>query len=217
MIPQLPNPCPTLKEGLALGADEHKGFVKTFNWIVDFFKKIKDRIPTSINDRTGKIAIVAGSGIDVVANGNTITIRLGDGTNEDKSNPSGVDPNGGGAVDDPGKWTDEKPTEREPPMTFASGSGMFEWDSATKTMGVGGVMVGRNWVEAEIGDEASGDGNYMVEVDHGTYPYKAKVIKGTGISQAATDSKCYIPIYTVVGGVVTVDRRGAFVVPIWEG
>lgn len=215
MIPNLPDPCPTLKEGLALGADEHKGFVKTFNWIVDFFRKIKERIPTSINDRTGKIAIVAGNGIDVVANGNTITIRLGDGKNEDKSNPSGVSQNGGGAVDDPGRWTDEKPTEREPPMTFASG--MFAWNPTTKTMGVGGCMVGRTWIEAEIDDKASGDGYYQLEVDHGTYPYKVKVIKGTGISQAATDTKCYIPIYTVIGGVVTQDRRGAFVVPIWEG
>lgn len=197
MIPQLPNPCPTLKEGLALGADEHKGFVKTFNWIVEFFRKIKERIPTSINDRTGKIAIVAGSGIDVVANGNTITIRLGDGKNEDKSNPSGVDPNGGGAVDDPGRWTDEKPTEREPPMTFASG--MFAWNPTTKTMGVGGVMVGRSWIEADV-SAGNGDGTYMLEVNHGDANVTAKVIKGMGIK---TDDKCYIPIYTVANGVVT--------------
>lgn len=210
MIPNLPDPCPTLKEGLALGADEHKGFVKTFNWIVDFFRKIKERIPTSINDRTGKIAIVAGSGIDVVANGNTITIRLGDGKNEDKSNPSGVSQNGGGAVDDPGRWTDEIPTEREPPMTFASG--MFAWNPTTKTMGVGGCMVGRTWVEADV-SAGSGDGSYMLEVDHGGATVTAKVIKGTGTK---TDSKCYIPIYTVSGGVVTQDRRGAFAVPVYE-
>lgn len=213
MIPNLPDPCPTLKEGLALGADEHKGFVKTFNWVVEFFKKIKERIPTSINDRTGKIAIVAGNGIDVVANGNTITIRLGDGTNEDKSNPSGIAKNGGGAVDDPGIWTDEKPTEREPPMVFASG--MFAWNPLTKTMGVGGCMVGRSWIEADV-SAGSGDGTYMLEVDHGNASVSCRVIKGTGTTQPKTDTKCYIPIYTVADGVVTQDRRGAFVVPVYE-
>lgn len=214
MIPQLPNPCPTLKEGLALGADEHKGFVKTFNWIVDFFKKIKDRIPTSINDRTGKIAIVAGSGIDVTASGETITISVGKGKSTDKDNPSGVDPNGGGAVDDPGNWTGNPPAETEPIDDDKNvvSAGMFAWDPKTKTMGVGGCMVGRTWIEADV-SAGSGDGTYVLEVNHGDANVTAKVIKGTGTK---TDDKCYIPIYTVANGVVTQDRRGAFVVPLWE-
>lgn len=95
-------------------------------------------------------------------------------------------------------------------------TGMFTWDSLKQTPGPGGAMVGRTWVEAELSSGLSGDGFYQLEVDHGSYPFKATVVKGTSISQPPTDTKCWIPIYTISQGQVVEDRRGAFVVPIWE-
>ena len=32
-LPDTPNPFPTLREGLALGANEHRGFVCVWNWL----------------------------------------------------------------------------------------------------------------------------------------------------------------------------------------
>lgn len=82
----LPNPCPTLREGLSLGAKEHSGFCECWNWVMDFFRNIRENVVTKVNDRTGKIKIVAGDGIDVVASGDTITIGLGSGENTDEDN-----------------------------------------------------------------------------------------------------------------------------------
>ena len=95
-------------------------------------------------------------------------------------------------------------------------TGMFTWDNLRKKPGPGGAMVGRTWVEADIPDDATGDGFYQLEVDHGQYPFKATVVKGQAVSQQPTDTKCWIPIYTVSQGQIVQDRRGAFVVPIWE-
>ena len=39
-------------------------------------------------------------------------------------------------------------------------TGMFTWDNLSKKPGPGGAMVGRTWVEADIPDDATGDGFY---------------------------------------------------------
>jgi len=213
----LPNPCPTLREGLSLGAKEHSGFCECWNWVMDFFRNIRENVVTKVNDRTGKINIVAGDGIDVVASGDTITIGLGSGENTDKDNQAGYDPNGGGMDDDPGVWTDAEPAETG---GFQGGSdaGMFAWDSETQAIGAGGVMVGRQWITASgTGVEGMGDGTYSVHVtftDGGGATAEVVAVDATG--QTATDTECWIPIYTVSGGKVTDDLRGAFVAPCWE-
>ena len=159
MIPQTPNPCPDLKEGLSLGAPEHKGFVTTWNWILNIFRNIKKYLPTAINGRQGNINIVAGTGIDVIASGHTITIGLGSGNSEDEDNPNNDDPNGGGAEDNPGIWQDAEPAETSGGSGYGSG-GMFAWDSSTQTIGAGGCMVGRQWVTASGTGSGKADGLY---------------------------------------------------------
>lgn len=214
----LPNPCPTLREGLSLGAKEHAGFCDVWNWIIDFFRNLKENVVTKVNDRTGRINIVAGDGIDVIASGSTITIGLGGGESKDEDNPSGSDPNGGGMDDDPGLWTDAEPAETGGFQGCGSNAGMFAWDSDTQTMGAGGVMVGRQWVSASgTGVPGMGDGTYSVHVSFtsGGVP-TAEVVAENAAAKSPTDTECWIPIFTISGGKVTNDLRGAFVVPCWE-
>lgn len=214
----LPNPCPTLREGLSLGAKEHAGFCDVWNWIIDFFRNLKENVVTKVNDRTGKINIVAGDGIDVIASGSTITIGLGGGESKDEDNPSGSDPNGGGMDDDPGLWTDAEPAETGGFQGGGSGGGMFAWDESTRTIGAGGVMVGWGWVSASgTGVPGMGDGTYSVHVtftDGGGS--LAEVVAVDAAAKSPTDTECWIPIFTISGGKVTNDLRGAFVVPCWE-
>ena len=98
MIPSLPSPVPILREGLALGARVHSGFARTWNWLTDIFKNADRYIVTAVDGRTGGVSIVAGSGIDVVAAGNTITIGLGSGASSELrgtpalENVSGAEP-----------------------------------------------------------------------------------------------------------------------------
>ena len=209
-IPELPNPCPTLQEGLALGAQEHQGFVATWNWIVDFFRNIKNYFVSNVNGRTGKINIVAGSGIDVIAEGDTITIGLGGGNSEDNDNPDGYEENGDGDWDG-GNWTDAEPAETSG-GEFDAHAGMFEWNSKDGIMGPGGCMVGRTWINAG-GTGSKGDGTYSLMVTLTNNGASANVVLGSGTT---SDTVCYIPIYTISGGKITQDLRGAFVVPCWE-
>ncbi len=214
----IPNPCPTLREGLSLGAAEHSGFCSCWNWIIDFFRNIRENVVTKVNGRTGKISIVAGDGIDVVASGGTITIGLGSGKSTDGDNPSGHDPNGGGMDDDPGLWTDAEPAETGGSQGGGGNAGMFAWDGEALSIGPGGVMVGRRWVAASgTGVGEMGDGAYSVHVtfaDGGGAT--AEVVAADAAAQTATDTECWIPVYAVSGGKVTEDLRGAFVVPCWE-
>lgn len=95
-------------------------------------------------------------------------------------------------------------------------SGMFHWDEDTATMGPGGVMVGRTWVSA-TGTGKKNDGTYYVKVTFsGSVSATAEVVAVTGTVPDATDTVCHIPIYTISGGKITTDLRGAFVVPAWE-
>lgn len=88
-LPTQPNPFPTLREGLALGAREHSGFVNVWNWLCGIMKKAKDYFILGINDRTGNVNVVAGEGINVTTEGNTIMISIGSGKNTDNDNGNG--------------------------------------------------------------------------------------------------------------------------------
>jgi len=211
MIPSLPSPVPILREGLALGARVHSGFARTWNWLIDIFKHADRYIVTDVNGRTGGVSIVAGSGIDVVASGNTITIGLGSGVSSDTDNPGDDDRNGGGAVDNPGVWENAEPSETS--GGSAGGGGMFAWDNGT--MGPGGAMVGRTWVTATGTGSGKGDALYSLAVTIGASPSAAVVTTAT-LGQAPSGNTSYIPIYEISGGEIVADYRGAFVVPCWE-
>ena len=216
MIPQTPNPCPDLQEGLSLGAPEHKGFVTTWNWILNIFRNIKKYLPTAVNGRQGNINIVAGTGIDVIASGNTITIGLGGGNSEDEDNPNNDDPNGGGAEDNPGIWQDAEPAETSG-GSFGGGGSMFPWDSDTKTIGPGGCMVGRKWFSCTngIGSDKA-DGLYQLRVSINNGGAYLAVVSDATLGQTPTSSQCWIPIYNIVNGQIDTDYRGAFVVPAYD-
>ena len=96
-FPQEPSPFPTLQKGLALGASEHAGFVAVFNWIAKLMRKASSFFCLGINGRTGKLNLVAGTGISVTVSGSTITIAQGNGENIDAD---AWDPSGGGDSDD---------------------------------------------------------------------------------------------------------------------
>lgn len=212
MIGSLPNPVPTLKEGLALGAPVHIGFVRMWNWIVDFFRTADQRIVTELNGRTGRVSIVAGNGVEVITTGNTITVGLGTGKSTDTDNPNDDDRNGGGAggEDAHGVWENETPDETS---GGSMGGGMFQWNSGT--MGVGGVMVGRTWVTATGTGGGKGDALYSLAVTIGASP-SAAVVTTASLGQVPSGNTSYIPIYEISGGQIVADYRGAFVVPCWE-
>lgn len=216
MIGNLPNPCPTLKQGLALGASEHAGFVAVWNWIVDLFRSPKDNFVIGVNDRTGKINIVAGEGVDVITNGNTITIGLGNGASKDEDNPEGNDPNGGGAQDNDGIWQNAEPAETS--GGSFSGGGMFQWTSSTQTIGAGGCMVGRKWYTCTTGTGSNkGDGLYQLKVSiNSSGNVSLEVLIESTLGKAPTTTECWIPIYLIANGQIDVDYRGAFVVPAFD-
>lgn len=92
-------------------------------------------------------------------------------------------------------------------------SGMFHWDEETATMGPGGVMVGRTWVNA-TGTGSKADGTYYVKVTFTSGGGATAAV--VAAEETTTDTVCTIPIYTIANGKITTDLRGAFVVPAWE-
>lgn len=216
MIGNVPSPCPTLCEGLAIGANEHRGFINVWNWIVDIFRNVKDNLVIGINGRQGDISIVAGSGIDVVASGNTITIGLGSGNSVDEDNQDDTSENGGGAEDQGEIWQNAEPSETSGGELSYNG-GMFAWDSSSATIGPGGVMIGRQWVNAGGTGSGKDDGLYQVvcTVDS-SGSYSCQVVSGVSLGQAPTSTQCWIPIYEISEGKIATDYRGAFVVPAFD-
>ena len=92
--------------------------------------------------------------------------------------------------------------------------GMFDWDQETRTMGAGGCMVGRTWKNAANTGQKE-DGTYWLRVILGSNGDQVRVVEENEMT-GNTDTTTYLPIYTIVNGEVTTDRRGAFVVPCWE-
>lgn len=218
MIGNIPSPCPTLREGLSLGAREHSGFVNVWNWIVDIFRNAKNKLVLAVNGRTGDLSIVAGTGIDVVTNGNVITIGLGKGESKDEDNPTDVNPNGGGAEDNENIWENEEPSEVSGGGTSSGGScGMFAWDEESATMGPGGCMFGRQWVNATGTGSGKADGLYQLRCSiANTGTTTCAVVSNASLGQAPTTQYCWIPIYQITDGKIAADYRGAFVVPCYE-
>lgn len=97
--------------------------------------------------------------------------------------------------------------------TFSASGGMFAWDESTRTIGAGGVMAGRKWINATGTGSGKGDGTYCVKVTFSGLNVTAEVTTGSG---GTTDTECWIPIYTISGGKVSKDLRGAFAVQCWE-
>ena len=147
-MPEPPNPCPLLKGGLALGAREHRGFAVAWNWLLGILRKAEKFFCLSINGRTGNINVVAGNGIDVTADGNTITIAAGTGKSTDNggSGSSGGGSSGGGSGGGAGggsgggagsggaggtsggSWTDVEPSK---PREESPGTQCNDWTGAT--------------------------------------------------------------------------------------
>jgi hypothetical protein len=224
MIGKLPEPCPTLRAGLAIGAKEHNGFVNVWNWIVDVFRNIKDKLVTGINGRTGDISIVAGKGIEVVVDAKTITIGIGEGKSKDKDNPDNTSQNGS-TDGSPSTWQDKEPSEVTgivPDDCLSGGSGggggMFKWDNDTRTIGVGGAMVGRQFYPATSGTGSNKtDNTYQLKVtlsQNGSVT--CAVVAESSIGKAPTTTECWIPIYKITDGKIDIDYRGAFVVPAYD-
>ena len=95
-LPATPSPFPTLKEGYALGAADHRGFVNVWNWLCGIMRKAKEYFCLAMNNRTGEISLIAGEGIDVTTEGNTIMISIGSGRNTDNDGGSGGGGSGSG-------------------------------------------------------------------------------------------------------------------------
>ena len=216
MIPPLPNPCPTLREGKFIGAQEHSGFVRTFNWLINILRNIKEYLPTEVNGRTGNISIVAGDGVEVVTSGNTITVGLGAGS-RDSDNPDNEEENGGGNQENDPNWNNEEPSETSG-ADFGSGGGMFRWYPETREIGVGGVMIGRRFIPCTSGmGPGLADNTYQLKVTLSAGGAgSCQVVADSTIGKQPTSTECWIPIYTIADGIVTADYRGAFVVPVWE-
>ena len=81
-LPIAPNPFPTLRQGLSLGAPEHQGFAAAWNWLTGVMRKAKDYLVLDVNGKHGELTIVGGDGIQVTTSGTTITINVGDGEDE---------------------------------------------------------------------------------------------------------------------------------------
>lgn len=216
-IPPHPNPFPTLRDGLAIGAPEHRGFVAVWNWVADIMRRAAECFCLGVNGRTGSLSIIGGEGIDVTVAGRTICVSLGSGKNTDVD--AAADRTGGGGSPYPSidsGWTEAEPPEHEAAPSIGGSAGMFAWDASSGTMAAGGAMIGRRWVAATLPD-SYGDGAYSLHVQFGADGgVTVSVVKADAAGQAATDSECWIPIYTVLGGKVVEDLRGAFVVPCWE-
>jgi hypothetical protein len=94
-----------------------------------------------------------------------------------------------------------------------SAGGMFAWNEATKTMGRGGVMVGRTWIEATLIKGELEDGEYWLKIKMSNMSATAEVVTQR---EDITSTDSYIPIYVIADGKISADFRGAFVVPCWE-
>ena len=95
-LPIAPNPFPTLRQGLSLGAPEHQGFAAAWNWLTGVMRKAKEYFVLAVNGKHGELTIVGGDGIQVVTSGSTITINVGDGEDENDGGSGGGGSGGSG-------------------------------------------------------------------------------------------------------------------------
>ena len=94
--------------------------------------------------------------------------------------------------------------------------GMFPWDTDTRTIGGGGCMVGRRWYTASGTGSGKVDGLYQLKVTLTLSGATCEVVSGVPLGTAPSGNISYIPIYQISNAKISVDYRGAFVVPCWE-
>lgn len=217
-IPPVPNPCPTLKPGLALGAPEHAGFVSAFNWLIGIFRAAKENFTFSVNGASGDVSIEGGEGIAVSTSGRTIIISLGEGDTSDKEPPPDTSGGGPGDLSDPddgGDPTDVPGGGGDEPSSGGGvpdcATGAFSYDFTNKCIRDGVVMLGRQAVR--VSGVPATDGEWRVRVSIGSS--SCTLEQGSGFD-APTEYVSYIPVMTLSGGDVVEDLRGAFVVPMYE-
>lgn len=102
-------------------------------------------------------------------------------------------------------------------VSVGGSGGIFSWTAATRTIGVGGVLVGRKWysVTSETGANKQ-DGYYSLKVTVNGSSVSGEVVNNVSFGVSPTDTECWIPIYRIQDGKIAADYRGAFVVPVYE-
>lgn len=209
--PTPPLPCPTMKEGLALGAPEHRGFVRVWNWLMDALRHATKYFVTTINNRTGDVAIVAGEGIDIFTNGRTITISAGSGRNDDGDSDDDPENGGGATEDEDTPWTEVEPEETDgTPLS----TGSFHFNAKTGTVASGAIMVARTPIHVN-GTTAPSDGYLTLKVTIGASPTVAWC-NDNPFSSPASEYDSYLPVYSFSGGKISEDYRGCLNVQAYE-
>lgn len=115
------------------------------------------------------------------------------------------------------------------PISFSGGGdgggGMFAWTppaagESTGTIGPGGCMVGRRFIECTngIGSGKSVGTLYSLKITLGASLDTAlEVVSNAFLGQSPSGNVSYIPIYMIGSdGKISADYRGAFVVPAYE-
>ena len=226
-LPALPNPCPVLRPELALGAPEHQGFVASWNWLFSLFRAAKDNFVFGVNGASGDLRIVGSEGISITTSGSTITIAISeDGDKTDKPNPP--DKSGGGAgnipaEDDgsgdvtpvPGAGEEEGGGEVVG-VSCSCGDGAFAWDVNARQVKPGGFFVRRRFVYVDGSATGMADGLYSLKIDVSGTVFSGSVVSDVSLGEYPTDSTMYVPLYTISGGKIKYDYRGAVTVPVWE-
>lgn len=101
-------------------------------------------------------------------------------------------------------------------VAVGGSGGIFAWTAATRTIGAGGCMVGRRWYSASGTGSGKADGLYQLKVTLTSSGATAKVVSGVSLGTSPNGNVSYIPIYQIASGKISVDYRGAFVVPAYE-
>lgn len=96
-------------------------------------------------------------------------------------------------------------------------TGMFAWNANTRTIGPGGVMVGRDFIMATgTGTSDMQDGAYYCKITLGANTVEIYRSQSFSPFLSHDGNVSYIPIYDISNGKVSADYRGAFVVPAYE-
>ena len=119
-----------------------------------------------------------------------------------------LDYGGGGGGGSPGDNDD---------VSVGGSGGIFAWTAETRTIGTGGCMVGRKWFTCSTGTGSNkADGLYQLKVTLSASGASLEVVTGVSLGTAPSGDVSYIPIYQIANAKISVDYRGAFVVPAYE-
>lgn len=101
-------------------------------------------------------------------------------------------------------------------VAVGGSGGIFAWTADTRTIGAGGVMVGRQWYTASGTGSGKVDGLYQCRIELTASGASVSVVTGVALGAAPSGDVSYIPIYQITNGKISADYRGAFVVPAYE-